>query len=207
MILTVPSCKTPIISPQGKDQNCFGILGTDWFSTERQDNIRNGQQKVGRERMCVSTRSLPQQTPRSGCTPVIPLPKTNTIDTNPDTEGRSSQLGVSQASTAMQGLSASVYKQQPQRTQSMPVHMTQPQQTRTVSNPLGHQQHVSSAPRTTRTQQFQAGNSGGLARRNALLGTRNVAMGGGAPSFVPATGVVSQRENTCLSSTCAKAII
>jgi hypothetical protein len=71
MVLTVLSCKTPIISPQGKDQNCFGILGTDWFSTERQDNIRSRQHKVGREGMCVSTRSPPQQIPRSGCTPVI----------------------------------------------------------------------------------------------------------------------------------------
>ena len=144
--------------------------------------------------MCVSTRSLPQQTPRSGCTPAIPLPRANTIDTNPDTGGRSSQLGVSQASTAMQGLSPGVYKQQPQRAQTMPAHMAQPQQTRTVPNPQGRQQRISSESRTTRTQQFQAGNSGGLVRRNALLGTRNVGMRGGAPSFVPApaTGVVSQ---------------
>ena len=206
MVLTVLSCKTPIISPQEKDQNCFGILGTDWFSMERQDNIRSRQHRVGREGMCVSTRSLPQQTPRSGCTPVIPLPKANTIDTNPDTGGRSSQFGMSQASTAMQGLSPSVYKQQPQRAETMPVPMAQPQQTQTVSNPQGRQQHISSEPRTTRTQQIQAGNSGGLVRRNALSGTRNVGMRGGAPSFVPApaTGVVSQRENTCLGIIGAK---
>lgn len=139
----------------------------------------------------------------------VPLPKANTIDTNPATGGRSSQLGVSQASTAVQGLSPSVYKQQLQRAQTMPVHMAQPQQSRTVSNPQGRQHHMSSEPRTTRTQQFQAGNSGGLVRRNALLGTRNVGMGGGSPSFVPApaTGVVRQRENTCLGIIGAKEII
>jgi len=91
----------------------------------------------------------------------------------------------------MQGLPPSVYKRQPQleRAQTMPVNMAQPQQARTVSNPQGHQQHVSRAPRMKSTQQFQAGNSGGLCRRNALLGARNVGVGGGAPSFGPGAGV------------------
>jgi len=63
-------------SPQGEDQNCFGILGTNWFSTGRQDNIRSEQRNgVGGERMCVphATRNLPQKTPQSERTLVIPL--------------------------------------------------------------------------------------------------------------------------------------
>ena len=194
--------ETPIISSQGEDQNCFGMPGTNWFSMGRQDNIRSRQRKVvGGERMRVSdaTRSLPRQTPQSECTLVIPFSIIDIVDTNPVTGRRSSQPAVSQASTAMQGLPSSVYKRQPQQAQTMPVNMAQSQQTRTVSDPQGRQRHVSRAPRMTSmtsAQQFQAGNSGKLRRRNALLGARNVGVGGGVPSFGPGVGVVSQCENS-----------
>jgi len=185
--------------PQGEDLNCLGILGTNWFSTGRQDNIRSKQRKdVGGERMYApnATRSLPQETPQSERTLTIPLQIVNNIDTNPRIGGQSGQPPVSQASTVMQGLppAPSVYKRQPQleRAQTMPVNMAQPQQARTVSNPQGYQQHVSSAPRMTSTQQFQAGNRGGLSRRNAMLGTRNV----GATSVGPGAQTVSQCGNT-----------
>jgi len=99
--------ETTMTSPQGKDQDCFGTLGTDWFTTGRQDNVRSKQRKgVGGEGMCVShaTRNLLQKTPRSECTLVIPLSIGNTVETNTGIAGRPSQPAVSQASTAMQGL-------------------------------------------------------------------------------------------------------